>query len=68
MLAQLGSFPFASPWSPHKEVFKDNAPLASGEHGVTPQAARFALLFVASIDCDDLIFRPARRADEGDRF
>ena len=39
-----GSFPSASAWSPYKEVLKANVPLASGEQGVTPQTANFALL------------------------
>ena len=60
------SFPFAPAWSPHKEIFKDNVPLASGKREAAPQAASFALLYVASIDCDDLIFCFARWAGEGD--
>jgi hypothetical protein len=43
-LAQRHSFPFASAWSPHKEVLKGNAPLACGKRGVALQAANFALL------------------------
>jgi hypothetical protein len=64
-LAQRSSFPL---WSPDKEILKGNAPLASGELSVTLQAANFALLNVTKLNRDDLIFRLARWAAEGDRF
>jgi hypothetical protein len=64
-LAQRGSFPF---WSPYKEVLKGSAFFASGELSVTLQAANFALLNVTKLNRDDLIFRLARWAAEGDRF
>jgi hypothetical protein len=63
-LAQLGSFPF----TPRKIVFKDNFPLASRKREAAPQAANFALQYVASVDCEDLIFCLARWAGEGDLF
>ena len=65
-LAQRGPFPIASAWSPHKEVFKANVPLACGKREAAPQAGNFAVSHVASIDCDDLIFRLAGWAAEGD--
>jgi hypothetical protein len=55
-------------WSPHEEVFKGNAPLGSGEQGIALQAANFALLSVKRFNRDDLIFRRASWAGEGDRF
>jgi len=64
-LAQRGSFPF---WSPHKEVLKGSASFASGELSVTLQAANFALLNITNPNRDDLIFRLASWAGEGDRF
>ena len=66
--AQLGSFPFAPAWSPHEEVFKGNVPLACGKQSVTLQAANFALLWVANVNRDDLIFRLTRGTAERDRF
>jgi hypothetical protein len=68
MLAQLGSFPFAPPWSLRNEVFKDNFPLASRKREAALQAGHFALRYAVKLERDDLIFRPARRAAEGDRF
>ena len=53
-------------WSPHKKVFKGNATLACGKQSVTLQAMNFALHDITSFDFDDLIFRLARRAAEGD--
>jgi hypothetical protein len=45
-VAQLGSFPFASAWSPHKKVFKGNASFASGKQGVFCSFSRALLLRV----------------------
>ena len=51
-----------------KEVLKGNAPLTSGKQGVALQAANFALRDVTNLNRDDLVFRLASWADEGDRF
>jgi hypothetical protein len=67
-LAQRGSFPLVPAWSPHKKVLKGNALLPSGKQGITHQATNFALLYVANVNRDDLIFRIARGAAEWDRF
>jgi hypothetical protein len=64
-LAQRRSFPFLPP---HKEVLKGNASLASGEQGVAFQAVSSALLNVTNLNRDDLIFRLAGWAVEGDRL
>jgi hypothetical protein len=62
------AIPFASAWLLHKEVLKGNVPFARGEQCVAVQARNSALLNVANLDRDDLIFRLAGWAGERDRF
>jgi hypothetical protein len=57
--------PGASARPPDKEVFKKNAPLASRELSVTPQAGNFAVRRVTwSVDRDNLILCLAAWAAE----
>jgi hypothetical protein len=61
------SFRFTSIWSPHKDVLERNAPFGSGKQGIALQAGNVASLNVKRFNGDDLIFRLASWAGEGDR-